>query len=69
MKTFEDSIIIKEKSHEFSLISEKLRQLKLAGMLKEFENHQHNTLYDTLSFADRLSLLLTAELNDKEKQK
>ena len=53
----------------FSLISEKLRQLKLAGMLKEFENHQHNTLYDTLSFADRLSLLLTAELNDKENRK
>lgn len=53
----------------FSPIAEKLRQLKLAGMLKEFENHQHNTLYDTLSFADRLSLLLTAELNDKENRK
>jgi len=53
----------------FSIISDKLRQLKFIGMLKSFEIQQHNTLYDSMSFEDRLNLLLTEEINDRENRK
>ena len=53
----------------FSIISEKLRQLKLIGMLKAFETHQHTTLYDGMAFEERLGLMLTEEINFKENKR
>lgn len=53
----------------FSAIADNLRRLRLTGMLKAYEYQQVNTAFDSMSFDERLNILLTEEDNFKEQRK
>ena len=48
---------------------DKLRSLKLYGMLKEFEQQEASSDYESLCFEERLGLLVDRELTDRENRR
>lgn len=48
---------------------EKLRKLKLQGMVRAFEQQHESADYETLSFEERLGLLVDRELTERENRR
>ena len=48
---------------------EKLRTLRLSGMVKAWEDQQHNAEIAALSFEDRLGLLVDREMTVRESRR